>query len=80
MRDRDGRHEVDLIADLGARGLIGIEIKAHSAATPAHARHLAWLRDQLGTEFKAGAVLHTGPAQFRLDDRIEAIPIAALWG
>ena len=80
LRDRDGRHEVDLIADLGARGLIGIEIKAHSAPTLAHARHLVWLRDQLGDRFKAGAVLHTGPAQFRLEDRIEAIPIAALWG
>ena len=80
LRDRDGRHEVDLIADLGARGLIGIEIKAHSAPTFAHARHLVWLRDQLGDRFKAGAVLHTGPAQFRLEDRIEAIPIAALWG
>ena len=80
LRDRDGRHEVDLIADLGARGLIGIEIKAHSAPTLAHARHLVWLRDHLGDKFKAGAVLHTGPAQFRLEDRIEAIPIAALWG
>lgn len=80
LRDRDGRHEVDLIADLGARGLIGIEIKAHSAPTLTHARHLVWLRDQLGDRFKAGAVLHTGPAQFRLEDRIEAIPIAALWG
>ena len=80
LRDRDGRHEVDLVADLGARGVVGIEIKAHSAPTPAHARHLVWLRDQLGDRFKAGAVLHTGPAQFRLDDRIEAIPICALWG
>ena len=35
---RDGRHEVDLVADLGARGVIGIEIKAHSAPTPAHTR------------------------------------------
>ncbi len=80
LRDRDGRHEVDLIADLGARGIIGLEIKAHSAPRPAHARHLAWLRDQLGEKFRAGAVLHTGPAQFRLGDRLEAIPICALWG
>ena len=80
LRDRDGRHEVDLIADLGARGIIGIEIKAHSAPTTAHARHLAWLRDQMGDRFKVGAVLHTGPARFRLGDRIEAIPICALWG
>ncbi len=80
LRDRDGRHEVDLIADLGARGVIGVEIKAHSAPTRTHARHLVWLRDRLGDRFKIGAVLHTGPARFRLDERIEAIPICALWG
>jgi len=79
MRDRDGRHEVDLVADLGARGIIGIEIKADSAPRHAHARHLVWLRDQLGARFKAGVLLHTGPARFSLDDRIEAIPICALW-
>ena len=79
LRDRDGRHEVDVIADLGARGLVGIEIKAHSAPKPADARHLAWLRDELGDQFKAGALLHTGPARYRLGDRIEAIPICTLW-
>ena len=79
LRDRDGRHEVDLIADLGARGLIGVEIKAHGAPTAAHAKHLMWLRDTLGDKFKAGALLHTGPSRFTLSDRIEAIPICALW-
>ena len=79
LRNRDGRHEVDIVADLGARGLIGIEIKAHSAPKPADARHLVWLRDELGDRFKAGALLHTGPARYRLGDRIEAIPICTLW-
>jgi len=79
LRDRDGRHEVDLIADLGARGIVGIEIKAHSAPSRHHARHLIWLRDRLDDRFKAGAILHTGPARFTLDDRLEAIPICALW-
>ena len=79
LRDRDGRHEVDVIADLGARGLVAIEIKAHSAPKPADARHLAWLRDELGQQFKAGALLHTGPAHYHLSDRIEAIPICSLW-
>ena len=79
LRERDGRHEIDLIADLGIRGVVGIEIKAHSAPSRQHARHLIWLRDRLGDRFVAGAVLHTGPARFTLDDRIEAIPICALW-
>lgn len=79
LRDRDGRHEVDIVADLSARGLVAIEIKAHSAPKPADARHLAWLRDGLGTRFRAGVVLHTGPSRYRLGDRIEAIPICMLW-
>ncbi len=80
LRDRDGRHEVDLLVDLGARGVVGLEIKAHSAPTRAHARHLFWLRDRLGDRFKGGAVLHTGPAGFRLGERVMAVPICALWG
>ena len=79
LRDREGRHEVDLIADLGVRGLVAIEIKAHSAPSRRHARHLAWLRDRMGDRFVAGVLLHTGPAVFRLADRIRAVPISAIW-
>lgn len=79
LRDRNGRHEVDLVADLGVRGIVAIEIKAHSAPTSGHARHLAWLRDQLGDRFLTGVLLHTGPAVFKLADRIRAVPISAMW-
>ena len=79
LRDRDGRHEIDLLADLGARGVIAVEIKAHSAPSRRDARHLEWLRDQLGSRLVAAAVLHTGPRRFRLTEGIEAIPISALW-
>lgn len=60
-------------------GKVCIEIKAHSAPSPRHARHLAWLRDRMGERFLAGAVLHTGPAGFQLADRIRAVPISAIW-
>ncbi len=79
LRDRDSRHEVDVIADWGPRGLVAIEIKAHSAPTRRHARHLAWLRDRLGDLFRAGVVFHTGPAHYELGNSIKAIPICALW-
>ena len=79
LRARDGRHEVDLVADMGVRGLVAIEIKAHSAPSLRHARHLVWLRDQIGERFLAGVLLHTGPAGFRLADRIRAVPISAVW-
>lgn len=79
LRVADGRREVDLIADFGARGIVAIEIKATTAPTADDARHLAWLRDEVGPQFAAGAVLHVGRRKYRLSDQIEAIPICALW-
>lgn len=55
-------------------------MKATAAPSRDDAKHLAWLRDQLGDRFVAGAVLHTGPARFTLGARIFAVPIAAIWG
>lgn len=79
LRAADGRREVDLIADFGARGIVAIEVKATTAPDADDARHLAWLRDELGSHFAAGAVLHVGRRKYRLSDQIEAIPICALW-
>ncbi|MGH3906127.1 MAG: ATP-binding protein [Pseudonocardiaceae bacterium] len=79
LRAESGRQEVDLVIDLGAGRVIGIEAKATSAPGPRDARHLAWLRDQLGERFIRGVVFHTGPQPFELDERIWALPICALW-
>ena len=79
LRVAQGRHEIDLIADFGARGIVAIEIKATNAPSANDARHLRWLRDELGPQFIAGAVLHVGRRKYRLSDQIEAIPICALW-
>lgn len=79
LRDEHGRHEVDLVAELAGGRVVAIEIKATSAPTPADARHLVWLRDQLGDRFAGGVVLHTGPRVIALDSRISAVPIASLW-
>lgn len=51
LRTESGRQEVDLIVDLGGGRVIGIEVKAGAAPGPRDARHLAWLRDQLGAHF-----------------------------
>jgi predicted AAA+ superfamily ATPase len=79
LRQEQGRHEVDLVAEVGAERIIGIEVKADSAPDRTSARHLAWLRDELGDRFLGGVVLHTGPATFALGDRITAAPISTLW-
>lgn len=80
LRTREGRQEVDLVLELSEGRVIGIEAKATSAPGAGDAKHLRWLRDQLGDRFVAGVVLHTGPRPFRLDERIVAAPISTLWG
>ena len=80
LRQKNGRHEIDLLAELSGGDVVAVEIKSSSAPTRGDARHLEWLRDQLGERFLAGAVLHTGPRPFHLSERIFALPIATLWG
>jgi uncharacterized protein len=79
LRRSDARHEVDLLLEGPAGALVAIEIRAAATVTPADARHLIWLRDQTGDQMTAGVVFHTGPVAFQLDERIWALPIAAIW-
>jgi predicted AAA+ superfamily ATPase len=79
LRTEKGRQEVDLVVEYGAGRVVGFEIKAKAAPTQRDARHLGWLRDELGDRFVHGVVLHTGPAIYPLGDQITAVPICALW-
>lgn len=80
LRTEGGRHEVDLLLELAGGRVIALEVKAATAVASRDARHLVWLRDELGDRFVHGLVLHTGPRIFELGDRITAVPLAALWG
>ena len=79
LRTEQGRQEVDVVAEVGAHRVVGIEIKATNAPSQSDASHLAWMRDQLGDRFAAGVVLHTGPHTYQLSERITAAPICTLW-
>ena len=79
LRQADGRREVDLILEGPAGRIVAIEIKASAAVDLEAARHLIWLRDELGDQFACGVVFHTGPLAFRLEERVWALPIAAIW-
>jgi predicted AAA+ superfamily ATPase len=79
LRTEGGRQEVDLIVDLGARRVVGVEVKAGANVERDDALHLIWLRDRLGDDFVLGVVLHTGPSVYPLADRIVAAPICTLW-
>jgi hypothetical protein len=79
LREEHGRHEIDIVAELGGRNLLAFEVKADAAPDRSSARHLTWLRDRLGERFLHGIVFHTGPAPFELSERVTAVPICALW-
>ncbi len=79
VREKDGRHEIDVLAELGGGEVVAIEVKPTASPDAGDARHLAWLRDRIGARFLAGAVLHTGPRPFALSERILALPICSLW-
>jgi len=75
LREEHGRHEIDLLAEVGGGHVIAFEVKATASPGRDDARHLIWLRDRLQDRFAAGIVLHTGPGLFDLGDRIRAVPI-----
>jgi uncharacterized protein len=79
LREKNGRREIDLLTELGAHHVVALEVKSTASPAADDARHLAWLRDELGDRFVAGAVLHTGPGHFRLGPQIFAVPIASIW-
>lgn len=78
-RDHGGR-EIDIVAEYPGGQVVAIEVKASTTPRVRDARHLQWLRDELGDRFAGGIVLHLGPASHSLGDRIRAIPVSALWG
>jgi predicted AAA+ superfamily ATPase len=79
LRQADGRREVDLIVELTDGRLVAIEVKAAAAPDSSDARHLIWLRDQLGSRMVAALVLHGGPYVYPLAERVYAAPICSLW-
>jgi uncharacterized protein len=79
LRQEAGRREVDLVVELAASRVVGLEFKAGVAPGTADAKHLFWLRDQLGKDFAAAAVVHSGPAIYELGERVFAVPLCAIW-
>ena len=79
LRDGNQTREIDLILQSASGRVVSVEIKAASTVDQRDARHLAWLRDQLGATFQRGIILHTGATTYPLGDRVWAVPIAALW-
>jgi predicted AAA+ superfamily ATPase len=79
LRDRNGA-EIDLIVeDRRTAQVAGLELKLTATPTERHARHLATLRDRLGSRFTVGLVVHAGRQLLPLGERLWAVPVATLW-
>lgn len=59
--------------------VIGVDVKAGATPSAADFKGLGYLRDKLGTRFKAGVVLHAGADTLPLGDRLAAVPLSGLW-
>ena len=79
LRTAEGRQEIDVIIEVGARRLVAIEIKATSTPDPGDAKHLRWLKRELGDAVIAAVLLHCGPVSFEMDEGVVACPISVLW-
>ncbi len=77
-RDRSGR-EVDLLLERRDGTIVAIEHKLSEAVGADDFRHLAYLRNQLGDRFAAGAIVHAGRRTLPFGERLWAVPVAALW-
>lgn len=77
FRDRKG-HEIDAVLERAGL-VVGVEVKSSTKVDRSDARGLVWLRDRMDADFQFGAVPYSGLLPFRLDDRIWALPISALW-
>lgn len=78
LRDRNGKHEVDLIVERDDRCFVAIEIKLAGSVTDHDVRHLRWLRDRAGDLWLDGIVLTAGPYAYRRRDGIGVVPLSLL--
>jgi len=77
LRQRDGRHEVDLIVEKG-RAVVAIEVKLAATVADDDVVHLAWLRHRLGGDLADAIVVTTGQLAYRRPDGIAVVPAALL--
>ncbi len=78
-RTSDGRYEVDLVLETRDGRVVGVECKSSSTVTKDNFKGLYALKEDAGSKFVRGVVLYTGSNTLRFDDKMEAMPVTALW-
>ncbi len=61
LRSSEGAHEIDLVIEVGPRRLIALEVKATATPDPGDARHLRWLRREIGRTASRPCCSTAGP-------------------
>jgi predicted AAA+ superfamily ATPase len=77
LRFDAGRHEVDFIVEFDDR-VLAVEAKLSGDVSDRDARHLHWLRDQLGDRLVDAIVVTAGTDAYRRADGIAVVPLALL--
>lgn len=78
FRDKDGA-EVDIVIELGAHEVAGVEVKAAATVRSTDFRGLRKLKNAAGKRFTAGVVLYDGETCVSFGKNLFAIPIRLLW-
>jgi len=71
--------EVDVVMERPDGSVVAIEVKASATVAASDFAALKALRDQLGKQFRAGAVLHLGDQIVPSGDKLWLVPVPALW-
>ncbi len=78
MRTQSTRHEIDLIVERPDQSVLAIEVKLAATVQDADAKHLHWLREQIGDRVIDSIIVNTGRFAYRRDDGIAVVPLALL--
>jgi len=71
--------EVDVILEKANGDIAAIEVKASATVDASDFAALLMLREQLGTQFRAGVMLYLGDQTISAGDRLWLAPISTLW-
>lgn len=78
FRDKDGA-EVDVVLEIGAKAVAGVEVKASATVRAADFSGLRKMKAAVGSAFRAGVVLYDGEEVVGFGESLFALPIRALW-
>lgn len=77
FRDKNGRHEVDLILERTDGKILALEVKLGSSVNDSDIKHLKWLKQQLGEELIDMVLVYSGSYAFRYEG-VAIVPLALL--